>query len=250
VLSLPGPTLVEALSGLAHAKLALLTETDARPDTREEVRSALHHLGILFADLPVSRSLRQQLDRLQTGLPQMDAAAGALLVDELQENLKVELSEHVFFCVAPSRRWLILGWEKWFGESTIAAFPQVREDMRACAHCVGFDEWTAGVFHAMRVAEHGFQKLITDLDDPDITLATPEARSQLPALIERHIRNADIREPASNPHDQRYRELAPLLLLLRDPWKEHIVNSKLQYGEGSAIRTLTGVRDLMRILSK
>ncbi len=143
----------------------------APPKARRDILSALTAASLIFyqqGGLPVSPSLRGQLERLLAKVKgwdeEVDAQAVVTLTEEVYKNLLVELGACWFLMVPPERRGVYVDASSSFGPEVLDVFPDANRDIAAAARCLALDEWTACVFHLMRVVEHGIRHVATMLN--------------------------------------------------------------------------------------
>ena len=219
-----------------------------------ELRVQLDNVRNEFESEQVSRLLTQQLARLIKVAEVASADSDyelAMLIDrvgELEKNLIEELATYLFFVVPPSCKWIYLDPQKWFSESIIIEFPEADRDIRDACQCFALAQWTAAVFHSMRILEIGLRSLASDLG---LTNLDDENWKNILDLIEKEVRKIEA-EPKSADKIARakfYSEACIQFRYFKDAWRNHVSHGKQSYDEQDALAVLTHVRDFMRHLA-
>ena len=208
------------------------------------------HIGVL----PLSRSLKEQVRRLQ------ERAADhrpdnfiymSALISELYNNIVTELTEHSFLLIPSEVKWLYLTPENSLGSQFEAIFPEAVKDACDGIRCFALDQWTASVFHFMRVLENGLRRLAAEVGLPSESMALDQWKNiidqivkkigeleQLPKSQEKSVTLAYFSEAASN---FRY---------FKDAWRNHVSHSRVTYDSKDAKRVMDHVIDFMQHLAK
>src|SRR5574341_1871295 len=162
-----GATFITVLLKVEYARAQLVMGREA--ETLSLFRESLSELSGMLDEIQASSVLREQLKRLaelaEKTQPE-DDVGGIILVDrsgELHQNLVQELTAYLFFAVPPSRKWIYLNPNGVFTEGVIKRFPDCVQDVRDACQCYALAQWTASVFHSMRILERGLRSLASDL---------------------------------------------------------------------------------------
>jgi hypothetical protein len=216
--------------------------------------TALHAIGPTLTRLPVSGTVREQAMRLEAQVRTKwvtDPEAMRLLVSELQMNLLHDLEIHVFLCIPHLQRSLYEEPEKWFGQQVVDGFPDARRALRDAGRCLALDQWTAAVFHAMRILEHGLRAFASRVG---LTLAVPmelENWKNIIDQIEKEIRKQEAlpKSAAKSAELQFCANAAAHFWYIKEAWRNHVSHSRADYDEDEAARVVEHVRDFMRALA-
>lgn len=170
------PSFVVAISGVARAATGLLgahalgLDDDPSVDA-EYVLKALKEAEPNISELPLSRVLKSQFERLLQSVGNVKSEELAILIREFHNNLIVELTEAYFLMIEPQKRELYQQRKPPFGQKVSDVFPEATQDIAAANRCAALDEWTACVFHSMRILEHGLRWLAGQVGLPPDAMA-------------------------------------------------------------------------------
>jgi hypothetical protein len=208
--------------------------------------------------LPVSSSLRAQfkraIDQVRVARSEHEVPIIATLCNEIKNNLIMELTEHLFLFVPPQRRWFYLEPEKWFGPASVARFPGVEREVRDACQCLALEQWTAAVFHAMRLLERGpLRAMAQELQ----VLPAEDAQLQnWHPVIQRienkveELQNRQNKTQADKESLRHYSEAAVQLRYFKDAWRNHVSHSREPYDEQQATAVLNAVKSFMAAMAK
>ena len=254
------------IASLEQAMGALRTESLLQVDGHDpflraamKAREAIDDLDKALPDLPVSETIKKQAQRMSQSLTveRMSDSYGqeraVLLIGELAFNVVHDLSEHLCLMVTGDVREL---WEQRnpvFGAVVAARFPDANPDIAAAARCLALDEWTAAVFHLMRVLEHGLRDLA---DRVGHTFPTPVEYQQWEAIIvniEAAIRRtvAALPKGTSQKADDAefYSKAASQFWHFKDAWRNHVSHARKNYDPREARAVYDSVRAFMQALA-
>jgi len=202
-------------------------------------------------DLPLPRSLKDGLQRLilkaDSGAPE---AIG--LCEDLEHDLLTELSSFGFFAVPPSRTdFYDSGPEKWFSLKARQKFSSAERDMRDACQCFALAQWTASVFHSMRVLELVFRALARhvnatlkeDLDYADWAALSKAVQKK---IDEEHQKS---RGKAKTEELEFLARCALDLDHFGDAWRHSVCHARGQYDDRIAREVLDQVRALTERLA-
>jgi hypothetical protein len=98
-----------------------------------------------------------------------DLSTLAPFIDDIQEAVVAELENHLFLVIEGATRQYWVQETPLFGEKVGSVFLKAERDMSAAGRYLALDEWTACMFHLMRVVEHGLRHLAGKVGlDPDV----------------------------------------------------------------------------------
>jgi hypothetical protein len=236
-----------------HLELARRTLESISPETlkrgRQTLGSTLDDLMREVAEIPLRRPFILQIERLRSRVddPAWSGADIAMLAGELLENLTLELTEYLFFAVPPTRKWMYLEPERWFGQQAVDRF-SIQREVRDASQCFALAQWTAAVFHSMRILELGLREIATTLQVPLAPRIDTENWKNIIDQIESKIREMEAlpRSPVKSQTLQVYSEAAVQFRYFKDAWRNHVMHSRSSYDEQEAQSILNHVRDFMR----
>jgi len=210
--------------------------------------AALQEANKYFLELPLSRVLRQQWQRL---LARVDAAAPlseiAILIREMSNNLLVELSSAWFLMIPADRRFVYEQPNPIFGNEVHCAFSDAGRDIAAAGRCYALDEWTACVFHLMRALERPLLWLAdrVKLDSGDMKR---ENWKNIIDQIEKKIRDMES-EPKSEEKSVKLKflsEAATQFRWFKDAWRNETAHAHVHYDEREGALIFLHVSDFFR----
>lgn len=213
---------------------------------REEFTDALR-------DIKLSRVLRGQINRIEKRLGESDCSIIEIhtMFREIHNNILEELTLSRFLRIREDRRPYFEPPDPLFGQEVVNIFPDTSRDISAAGRCLALDEWTACVFHLMRVLEVGLHKLakIIGLDGKSLEL---ENWKSVIDQIEKEIRNLE-QTPKSSLKTEKlqfYSEAASGFRYFKNAWRNHVSHSRANYDEREAIVIYNNVQAFMQILAK
>ena len=254
---------VSVRDGLEEAKRLLI---DLGPDAPidEVLATNLADAG-RFAlnavqELPVHVSTLDRAARLAGSLNNMgarDRATVINLIDEVRRDLVHELRTKYFLILPEGRRELLEQKEPLFGPEVDArADDDLRDEIRAAGRCLAYDEWTAAVFHLMRVLERGLRDISKrlKLKFPRKPIDYQDWEGILQA-IETKIQQ--LKNPQGKPLTGRGRARVEYLSdavsqfrIFKDAWRNYVSHSRGFYGETEAFKVFRAVEHFMQALAK
>jgi hypothetical protein len=185
--------------------------------------------------LPLSRTyvdkVDRTLDRCKQEWPVVSVDVLVALAQELQNDLLNELSGHYFLMIPTGhRRELYEQKGPPFGNLVAERFPDADSDIRAAARCLALDEWTAAVFHSMRVLEYGLRFVATRFG---VSFATDSWHAVIRG-IEDGIDAVRNKGRATLTDQDRaditfYSDVATEFRHFKDAWRNHVSHSRKTY---------------------
>ena len=139
-----------------------------------------------------------------------------------------------------------------FGAAVADAFPDADFDVAAAARCPALDEWTACVFHSMRVLEHGLRHVAGVLNVPMAATIEYENWGNIIDQIEKAIRSIEQqpRGAEKSARSQFYSEAASQFRYFKNAWRNHVSHARAKYDEREAREVWTHVRQFMQQLAE
>jgi hypothetical protein len=242
-------SLGHAVSILAKI-LTVIAGADAaniRPDRELERAMAngeLVRAEAFLADLPLSIVLKAQLSRLKFRINHgAETIEISILFREFLDNLLVEMGAPHFLMIRTDRKEFFEQKELPFGKLVASVFFEANADISAASRCYALDEWTACVFHLMRVLEHGL-RVLADKVGLDGEAMAHENWKNVIDQIESKIRAIE-GEKKSPDKIERLRSLSSAAVQFRyfkDAWRNHVSHSHASYDERDGQTIWTHVR--------
>lgn len=209
-----------------------------------------------FRNIPLSDVLQDQFERTKAAA--IDETSIFFNHPEVQaiqfhQSFLVEMKGYLFFMMTANDRRLYEDPIGWFedGKMVLKRFVRAKADIISAGQCCALGQWTATVFHAMRVAEHGLKRMArnTKIRIPDID---SKEWATLIGKLEDHIaemRKRPQRTSRLARRIERYSEAAVQFRHFKDAWRKHVAHARKDYIESEARTVLNGVKYFMRALS-
>lgn len=214
---------------------------------RQYVKRDLDNAEPVLKELPLSPVLRSQFDRLKRQIDHIDGGELAVLIREFHNNLVVELTSAWFLMIKADRRDYYEQHESPFGQKVADTFSEANKDIAAASRCYALDEWTACIFHLMRVLEHGLRAIAAGVGLPSEVMAHENWKNVIDQI------ESKIRAMESNPKSaekiERMRFLSSAAVQFRyfkDAWRNHASHSHASYDERDAETVWVHVRGFMQ----
>jgi hypothetical protein len=177
-------------------------------------------------------------------------------LDSIRHSIQVELGERRFAYIPPSND-KYFEQEKLFGDEVYEKFKRARQDIKDAGNCLAASLPTAGVFHLMRVAEHGLRSLAQKL-----RVRLTHTRKNCPIefadwnkIVEAcENRIEEARKLPAGPKRQAklelYSDAADHCTFMKDIWRNTMAHTRKSYKESEAIGVLERVRDFTVFLGR
>lgn len=217
---------------------------------RSVIREALEGVDTSLAELPLSRVIRSQFERLTQSVAVAGGPELAILVRELCNNLEVELSSAWFLMIPADRREYYQQSRAAFGEEVQQNFTEASSDIAAASRCFALDEWTACVFHLMRVLEHGLRKLATTVGLPPEAMQHENWKNIIDQ-VEKKIREMEElpKTPEKIARIQILSEAAIQFRYFKDAWRNHVSHAHATYDNHAGPMVWIHVRAFMQSMA-
>lgn len=146
-------------------------------------------------------------------------------------------------------------WPKWeqpnaFGEAVSQSFPSTAFDIHSAAICMATTQYTASVFHLMRVLEIGLTAL------GKVFAVSLEHTNWAPAIEEIESKIRKMRTdptwkalPDCKEQQEFYAQTASHFAILKDAWRNHTMHARAKYTGDEAERIFETVKGFMQRLS-
>ncbi len=211
---------------------------EIREDTRKDLKKLLtrSEQECLRLNLSMSaKTISKLLPKLSKSTITYEEVSSPFL--ELEGRLIDEMESMVFFSIEPDRQELLAG--DLFGKQVAEAFPSAEQDIKHAGKCLAFEEWTASVFHSMRVLEIGLSVLAKDVGITKIDYRNWES---LIHEVETNIKTAS---GGDKVKEQFYSEAALQFRYFKNAWRNHVMHVRDTYDEERAETIFGHVREFM-----
>jgi hypothetical protein len=168
--------------------------------------------------------------------PFLSVEEARTLFAALQRHLINDLASVVFLTVDTSRQSYYQQEEPPFGPEVARRFPKANDDIAAASRCLALEEWTACVFHSMRVLELGLRDMARKLRVP-MKVKLDEAQwGQIIAAIQNEIKaqryptgKGTALTAAKRRRLDWYEEMATNFSYFNDSWRKHVSHARKTY---------------------
>lgn len=137
--------------------------------------------------------------------------------------------------------------KKIFGDRVEAAFPSAIPEVIGACNCFALEQWTACVFHCMRVLEAPLVALAKKFSVP---FDKAEWHNIIEG-IEKKVREIDSTCGTNWKDEQKFfGEAARHLMFIKNGWRNHVMHVRDEYDEGKALSILQHTKELTTHLSE
>lgn len=167
----------------------------------------------------------------------------------LMDLINDELTSSLFFAIDPDQKHYIEDSDL-FGNAVAKRFPAATKDTSAAGRCLALDEWTACVFHLMRVLEIGLHDLAKQVGLPESAMELENWKTVIDQ-IEKQIWNLAQTPKSTTKSEtlQFYSEAASGFRYFKDAWRNHVSHSRASYDEREALIIFNSVQAFMQVLA-
>jgi hypothetical protein len=240
---------IATLSDLGRAIRALDDHLQKGNPPVSMVGIAISYLERDLPNLPISAGVLAQYRRLREKVEDRHTSADALrtLLYDFEAALHEDLKQHFFFLIPASQR-LLYQSPMPFGEPVYMKFALAREDVKGACRCMVLDEWSAAVFHLMRVAEHGLRTVARGLGIRNVEVKDWETalRDMDHAL---KVLGGTRRTVTRDRKLQYYGEARGDLAGFKHAWRNHVMHTRKNYTPEEAWPVFYAVRSFMEHLA-
>lgn len=210
-------------------------------------------LDVFNEDVKIPSNLRWKMNRVDKRLHDTDCnnIEAMTLIRELYNDIIAEFTQYYFLMIPAERKPYYEQKVPLFGLEVDAAFPSATFDISAAGRCLALDEWTACVFHLMRVLEIGLRDLARWVGLPESSMEFENWKTIIDQ-IEKQIRNLEQAPKGQEKSEklQFYSEAASNFRLFKDAWRNHVSHSRAHYDERDAVTVYNSVQAFMQSLAK
>lgn len=205
-------------------------------------------------EVRLSRVLKEQITRASLRITKDSCGVTEIhtMFREIHNNIIVEFRHRWFLEIPEEKRHYYEQRSPLFGMNVANVFPSATSDIAAASRCLALDEWTACVFHLMRVLEIGLHEMAKTVGLSETEIGFENWKIIIDQ-IEKKTKEFDELTPKSATKSktlQFYSELATNFRLFKDAWRNHVSHSRTNYDERDAIIIYNNVQAFMQTLAK
>jgi hypothetical protein len=217
---------------------------------REKIQKTLAGVREALKSVGLPQRFNWKLDRIDEAIRQerFDARAVHTQLTEAAYDLMAELQEPMFLHIDSERRRFYEQQEPPFGVDVETSFPDSARDIAAANRCYALDEWTACVFHSMRVLEHGLRRIAKRFSVSFTTDSWHVVIRNVEAEIDA-MRNKSGLTEQDRTEITYYSDAASQFRYFKDAWRNHVSHAREHYDEREAEKVLTHVKEFMQHLA-
>lgn len=162
-----------ALFVLVVERLKTMAETvkeanlaDSPDEGKELVNRLLEDITKHISILPSASDFDLKIFMLRHRLNEtaMNTQELGILLEALHQDICADLLKLAFLLIPERKVELLDQIKPPFGKDVAKVFPGAKSDIAAASRCLALDEWTASVFHSMRVLEHALRRFAAELN--------------------------------------------------------------------------------------
>jgi hypothetical protein len=233
-------------------RLICLCRRDHSLEGQQEIRSLLETMVEILREkssvLRLSPAMHSNFESLENRAKEDSFAVLLSLTGAVEQAFIAELKSHLFLCLNPSegKRWKKA--EAFFENDALATFPDAQRDMAAAMRCSALNEWTACVFHLMRVLEHGLRQMATRFT---VSFEVDSWHKVIKGIEDgiSSLRNKQGLTDQDRKEITYYSDAASQFRHFKDAWRNHVSHSREHYDERDAEKVLAHVSEFMRHLA-
>jgi hypothetical protein len=251
VVELAFPDLVRTLRELGEVDCRLRQNPGQRLSVKDQAR-LLTYLETIkgFADcldldatFEAARSFLERLNVAWKKFPSQEEAAG--LIEGVRNSLQAQLASRKFGFIPRDKLkyWMA---ERLFGDQVYCKFERARTDLQESGNCFAMGQYTASVFHLMRVMEVGLLRLAKRFKVKDTARKT---WGEIIGEIQNEI-NQRKRIPRSKATAVKYDPIIAYFRSAKDGWRNRVCHSTVSYTEPQAASIFSATEGFMRALAE
>lgn len=190
-------------------------------------------------DLPVTLDYIPAVrDALQSAKTYADVQG---FVGQLRERMHSELKHRLFLFVPPAEGRLYNQKEA-FGPDVARKFPKATCDIEHAGDCIAVGQYTAAVFHLMRVMERGLQRLGKKLG---IKVTEEKNWQNILDQIDKAVRSLPDNSPQLKSRKQKLAAASAHLSQVKLAWRNPVMHPKADYSPENAAEIYGNVKTFM-----
>lgn len=216
--------------------------------------SILGELESELADVALSpvvrRSSERAISRLRTD-GSLTVSQAEIIFQAIHNDVISDLTTSSFLMIQAEKKRLYDAPEPLFGAEVANRFVNANSDIAAAGRCLALDEWTAAVFHLMRVLEIGLRAVAAKIEVPMNSSVDLENWKNIIDQIEKRIRDFEQMPKSQSKSEtlQFYSQSAANFRYFKDAWRNHVSHSRATYDERAAMNVWNHVRQFMTDLA-
>ena len=203
-------------------------------------------------EIRLSRVIHGQISSIEPLISQQaDVRSLNTAIIILKQSILDELTSSWFLRIEEDKRQYYEQKLPLFGQEVDKVFYTANPDISASGRCLALGEWTACVFHLMRVLERGLRELAKQLHLEEKKLDNENWKT----IIDRieckihELRNVE-RKDKDHIAIQFYSEVATSFIHYKDAWRNHVSHSRASYDERQAVVIYNNIKAFMQSLAK
>ena len=243
-------------SATDHLTLLIVDGNGAVPflEYRDVVEQPLKELLEELKRIPISSNIQRMTQRHEQRLctdETLSVTQAELLLKEMQNNILDDLTSAWFLMIPAGRRALYEQSEPPFGEEVAGEFLEAKYDIEAAARCMALNEYTAAVFHLMRILEIGLRAFAAAVGLPSSSGVQFENWKNIIDQIEKKIRELEQtpKSPEKSETLRVYSQAATNFMYFKDAWRNHVSHARATYDDRESANIWNHVKPFMRDLS-
>jgi len=245
------------ISNLSRLRTITAMAIESRMDALTFQRDFQDGTGVLSREIPhipFSQTLRNHVLDLLAWADQRDWLIGGgeyvellTMVDRLLRDMQSEVASQLFLGLPAPDREMYLEPHRWFGEPTVERFQGIKREVRDACQCFALAQWTATVFHSMRILERGLEALATEVGVP----FGQDNWKNVIDQIESKVRSMEALPRSLDKIEtiEFYSRACLQFRYFKDAWRNHVMHARKDYDDREAKEAIEHVRDFMASLA-
>jgi hypothetical protein len=165
---------------------------------------------------------------------------------ELTNLILAEMKQRMLFSIELGKqKYLKSGRPLWGDVST--KFPSAESDIDNAGECLAYEQWTASVFHSMKILEIGLTVLANELGVPSNHTNWQNIINGISAKIK--TINSTTFGADWKIKEQFYSEVALQFLYFKNAWRNYVMHGRTPYNEQQAEAIFNSVKEFMMRLA-
>lgn len=216
------------------------------PEEQRNCAAVMRQIEIFLAHYEIDTG--RCFERIQTKIsrPEFKTKLSALVL-ELRNRINDEISKHLYMYI-PAKQAEYHNHAGLFGQEVRNRFPKANKEATDAGNCYAAANWTATVFHLMRVVEFGLRALARKLK---VKLPRPielEEWAGIIRAIEKEILKIE-QMPKTRRREKDlefYHGAASQFRHFKNAWRNHVMHTRASYDEEEAGIVMRHVDEFMR----
>lgn len=246
-------TFASVVSNLESMRCSILANLTIEQPPDYAIMNELFSIDVKrLQEINLSAVIKSQIELIERAIKEeIDGMMLAAHLHILENSIATELTSSYFLRIPEGRRFFFDQRKPLFGQEVADIFQSASYDISAAGRCFALDEWTACVFHLMRVLEIGLRDMAKNvgLDESAMEL---ENWKVVIDQIEKKIKELES-TPKSTIKSEKlrfYSEAASGFRYFKDAWRNHVSHARTHYDEREALVIYNNVLAFMQTLAK